>query len=665
MVTEENLTCAIARRREAEMCEKRDPSLRNSWSWRIFRPLQNSIAQARGPAVLRFTATGEHTEEARDVKRLPEMSIALWVMFLAITIWTHVRITQQPPIYDAFGYYWKAYSFWHAVGLGHIFNPLNLEPTFRPPGTVVMAYPFGFDPDPRGLYFRSVFFPATLLILAVLVAASGQCHQTKDRWYLALTAIFFSTPSLFYWFAVIPNAPTTSYWGLVDGFLSGIAALAAAAAWRSVIQKSLTWTAVAAFLSSFCIVIKPSGTLVAALIGVIWLFLVLVQYRATTDSNSAERATSRIRLIAGALIIGTMDVGVLTAAINSKYLSEANIAYGRAAIAVMKVELKVPLSSLCELGRQGLGDPLILWMLLTIATVAIGCFSARKRRDALGETVLYGAASIAAIFAVLFGVWFWLIGSGGGTVIRYGIPFFIIAMVLMVPAVIQFRAASPSLLTGATLVVMFVGSANLALLLIHPNPGSAWQRWSGVSLSPGLPFGPMAQFQRFVDTPRTKPPIVYSFDIDEADEILWSLCSKRWIFHPEFAPISILHPLDWKRPTTYRIDELLSSDYLLFRPVTDPPEDVMALANIALDSFNRERSLFVAWASGLTHSDGVDIIVDSPSARIVAIRDKMLLRKSLVRMLLGHHWRRTFTDANRGALPELGANPAVGRSADH
>jgi hypothetical protein len=593
------------------------------------------------------------------VKRLPEISIASWVIFLGITIWAHVRITQQPPMWDAFTYYWKAYSFWHAVRQGHIFNPLNLKPTIRPPGSVVMAYPFGFDPDPRGFYFRSVFFPATLLILSVLVAASRRGHQTKEHWYLALTAIFFSTPPLLYWFAIIPNAPSPSVWGMVDGFLSGMAALAAAAAWRSVVQKSLTWTAIAAFLSSFCILIKPSGTLVAALIGAIWVFLMLIQYRATIDSNAAERATSRIRLVAGTLIIGAMDVAVLAIAITSNYLSEGNVAFGRASLAVLKVELKVPVSSLWGISRQGLGAPLILWMLLAITTVTIGYLSTRKRRDELGKAALYVGAAIAAIFAGLLGGWFWLIGSGGAQVIRYGMPFFMAAMVLMVPAVVHFRAAAPSLLTVATVVVMFIASANLALLLIHPNPGLAWQRWSGVSLSPGLPFSPMAQFQKFVDTPRTKWSYVYSFDVDEADGILESLSEQRFVFHPELASFYVRRPLDWQRPTTYRIDELLSSDYLLFRPVPKPAGDEIAFANIAADSFERERSLFVAWASGLTHLDGVDIIIDFPSARIVAVRDRNLLRKSLARMLLSHHWRMVFTDANRRALSELGeANPA-------
>jgi hypothetical protein len=134
-----------------------------------------------------------------------------------------------------------------------------------------MSYPFGFHPDPRGFFFRSAFFLAALLSLAVMVAAYEKSSERQIRW-LTVVAVFFSTLPMLYGFA-------REYWGLVDGFLTGVAALAAAAAWRSIVQRSLAYAVVTALTCSFCILIKPSGTLVAAMIGLAWASFALIQLK--------------------------------------------------------------------------------------------------------------------------------------------------------------------------------------------------------------------------------------------------------------------------------------------------------------------------------------------------------------------------------------------------
>jgi hypothetical protein len=245
--------------------------------------------------------------------------IALWVVFLGITIWAHVRLTHEPPIYDTLTYNQKAYNFWQAAHQGHIFNPLNLEPTIRPPGTVLMAYPFGFNPDPRGLYFRSIFFPAALLVLSVLVATYDPRSETRERWRMVLTAAFFSTPAILYWFAVSLDE-TTSNWGLVDNFMTGVAALAAAAAWRSVLRPTVNWFAIVAIASSFCLLIKPSGSLVAALIGLMWAFLAGIRYIRIPSLPASERMGMLRWFVTGALMLGLADLMVLGAAMHSRYL---------------------------------------------------------------------------------------------------------------------------------------------------------------------------------------------------------------------------------------------------------------------------------------------------------------------------------------------------------
>src|SRR4030095_6975969 len=133
------------------------------------------------------------------------------------------------------------------------------------PGTVLMSFPFGFDTDFRGFYFRSIFLPIVLLAAGVVVAGFSRDLSTTSKWYLALVAGFLVTLPFFYYFEVSPDFVAPSHWGLVDNFLGGVAALAIAAAIRSIGQRSSAWLCVAAPLSRFCLLIKPAAALLLAL----------------------------------------------------------------------------------------------------------------------------------------------------------------------------------------------------------------------------------------------------------------------------------------------------------------------------------------------------------------------------------------------------------------
>jgi hypothetical protein len=393
--------------------------------------------------------------------RYPEISLVLWIIFLGATIWAHASISQQPPFYDAFGYYEKAYNFWSAVHQGHWFNPLNLHWSFRPPGTVLMSYPFGFDRDPRSFFFRSVFFPAALLSLAVMVAAYEKSSERQIRWRITLVAVFFSTLPMLYGFA-------REYWGLVDGFLTGVAALAAAAAWRSIVQRSLAYTVVTALTSSFCILIKPSGMLVAAIIGLAWASLALIQLKEAW-SLPAERIAVGKYFVTSALIIGIVDLLVLAAALSSNYLSRDNLESGKTSMAILNAEFAVPVSLLWSVVHTALGGAFVLWMVLAIAAIILGGRSAHSNPIQSFNSRLLAGAAVAAILILTFGIWFWRLSSGFSQ-IRYGMPFFLIAWILVVPALIQIWTHAPRLLTTCIAAIMLAASTNLALLLLQEAP---------------------------------------------------------------------------------------------------------------------------------------------------------------------------------------------------
>jgi hypothetical protein len=582
-------------------------------------------------------------------KRLPEALLVLWTIFLAAAVWSHMPLSPQLPIYDTYSYYWKAYAFWSAVHGGHWFNPLNLVPAFRPPGTVLMSYPFGFEQDLRGFYFRSIFVPAALMILAAYTVARRRSATASYRWLAVLIAVLFSTPSLFYYFAIPPrHPPFVSSWGLVDGFLTGVAALAAAAAWRCVREKSIAWACIAAATSSLCMLIKPSGTMVAALIGVLWAALALARILIEA-SPQQRRADIKRYLICGATIAG-VDALILAASLSSAYLSNANLAFGVTALKILKTESQSTLSaaSLWSHIQAGPGFAFMLVTVLAILVPASALLSTNRVATLEANARFSIAAALAAFAALGFGLWFWLSGAGTVAQVRFAMPFFAISMVWMVPTVTEYWRAAPRPLTACATVVMLAIPLNLALLLVQGDPPAAWQRLSGISLDLGVPFAPTSDFQRFVEEPRTAAVTIYSFDNDVADETMESLAAQQWIFHPELPPIQKRRPLDWQRPTTFRIEEMVASDFLLFQPALSPAP--ATLAGTSPRSFQDEAAIFRSWATRLGREDGVETVIDSPSAKLLRVVDRISLKRSLLRMIATHRWGTTFTEANRPLL---------------
>src|SRR3972149_1906759 len=129
----------------------------------------------------------------------PHLLVVCWLIYLGITIWQHAHHSVQPPLYDPLSYMLKAMNFWQVVEHGKFINPLNIVPTSRPPGTILMSYPFGFTPDFRGFHFRSVFFPIICIIAAVYIVAGTTKARGRGRGRAGILFLCFSF-SFFYLF---------------------------------------------------------------------------------------------------------------------------------------------------------------------------------------------------------------------------------------------------------------------------------------------------------------------------------------------------------------------------------------------------------------------------------------------------------------------------------
>jgi hypothetical protein len=572
--------------------------------------------------------------------------LLLWLAFIGVSMWQHAQRTEQPPIHDAFTYFQKAYNFWAGVNSGKNVDPFNVEPTFRPPGTVVMSYPFGFDADFRGFYFRSIFLPIVLLAAGVVVAGYSRDLSTTSKWYLALVTGFLVTLPFFYYFEVSPDFVAPSHWGLVDNFLGGMAALAVAAAIRSIGQRSSAWLCVAALLSSFCLLIKPSGAFVMALIGVIWFGLALIRLKSAWHLREERRRTVRW-LVQGLIILAVVDAVVLAVTLSSPYLSQQNLAFGNAAIVIMQTELQVTWPILQGMVHTGLGYAFIAWALLTALLVGWKLWRMPAGPSPWNKPMLCGLA-FASLLTFAFGIWFWIFGSGGVYQIRYFVPFALMAMILAVPVMVRLIPAMHRWEVIVLSVPMALSVVNMGMLLAQSDPSIEWQKWAGVNLSSGGQDAVAVQAQNFLGTIKREghDTILYSMPMSATDSKFQAVIDYSRTVGPSTPIVSIRRPVDWQRPTTYRISEMLGAEYWLFEPVRDPRVAKATLATRSIEGFYQERVLFQAWATQLTASDGVAVVSETPTARVLRITDSKRLESAVDTLIESHRWRKAFTSAN-------------------
>src|SRR5260370_36839509 len=152
----------------------------------------------------------------------------VWRMLIAFALWQKSQAAVQPPAYDAATYFLKARNIWTGLHNRPVSNPFNVDPTVRPPGTVLVTAPLGFDPDFRGFYFRSAFFPVLAFAVTIYIAAWSHALSSWSHWSLVITAMFLTALPMFYHFELVQGLFSPVHWGLVDNFFSVVAALGAA-----------------------------------------------------------------------------------------------------------------------------------------------------------------------------------------------------------------------------------------------------------------------------------------------------------------------------------------------------------------------------------------------------------------------------------------------------
>jgi hypothetical protein len=568
---------------------------------------------------------------------MPGLAVTAWFAAIVVGVAFAALSTTEPPMWDALSYLQKALTFWQAVDAGKPFNPFDLPMTVRPPGTILMSYPLGWSDDYRWFYFRSVVIPVGLLIAAVYLAGYRVVTTRKGHWVLAALAIALAGMPMLFRFQMLTKEGVYA-WGLVDGFLAGVAALAAAAVIRSATSRSVGWAAAAAALAAFCLLIKPAGALLMAATGAAWLVLSLNPARLRADG--VERRFLILSLAVAAAIFALIAFIAFTSA----YFSAENIAFGKRVFAMFEQELGSVLNwpLMLELTRDSFG--------YVVPVIVLAGLFVRNR------------ASGAALVCLLAGLWFWLFQTDASQ-IRYFVPFGAMAFVLLVPSIIRAVDRIPPAPAYALSAIAVTPAAITAILLFTGGP-PAWQRFLGISLDANAYAAENAQaadFLRQLEADGVRQTMVYVADTTPALRNVLAVLHYPSITNPALPQVSILGPVDWQSPTATRMGNLLDSDYVAFEPI----EDTSLLAQRDVADFETEAALVNAWLTTLTPADGVEKVSQTRVA-LLRISDRSAFGAALERFEAAHQWPASHAAANpqrwwspaeieaRGALRDIG-----------
>lgn len=577
---------------------------------------------------------------------LPHFIVIAWLLFLGLMIWQHVLNSAQPPIYDSLSYMQKAINFWQAIDGGRFVNPFNVDPTSRPPGTILMSYPFGFTPDYHGFLFRSVFLPILCVVFAVYIAA-GSAHLRPDGWKVASTAILLTTLPMFYHLELVGKFTQPVHWGLVDNFQAGIAAMAAAAAVRSLTNRSLCWLTFSLLLATFTLFVKPSGLMVMAMLAVIWILVTALESKCMRTQGETLQGNRRYILLGSMSAVLVFGVAIALCA-SSKYISQQNLFYAQQALVVMKSELAVPLSELFRLFHASSGEAIVIWIIGTLVCLLMPIAVASNVRALGGIPVRIKSLIVSCLIVWCLGGWYWLIVQSGGNQIRYFYPFMLMGIVLLIPVAIHVWKNSPYIINMLFLIVSLLPAINLAALLIQNSPSDSWQKVSGVNVSVGKGRDIAAQANEFIQKLRKHNirPKLYSFSTGVPGAVFENIGMFEEMVRPVQPIFNVQRPIDWTRGFVVRRNEILASEYILIPKIDEKTaQRQMMLRNI--NNFNDESNIFQAWLTGLDKRAGIQIISESSELRLLNIYDQSRFQEHLDKFIASRSWRREFIRATQ------------------
>jgi hypothetical protein len=139
---------------------------------------------------------------------------------------------------------------------------------------------------------------------------------------------------------------------------------------------------------------------------------------------------------------------------------------------------------------------------------------------------------------------------------------------------------------------------------------------------------------------------LYSFfSFGDAQPLFLSVGFHDKVLQPNLPSFTFKIPVDWVRNSTFHLDEIASSDYLLFTPILDSTQVADILKKVEVADFTAERQLFNAWLSTANEDYGLEIKSET-SLRLLKIIDKSKFVNALEQLRAKYKWRKIFLEAN-------------------
>ncbi len=563
----------------------------------------------------------------RLAKVTPVLVVGIWYAIAAAGIALAAMSAVEPPVWDSLSYAQKAYTFWQSVHARHLFDPFALPMTVRPPGTILVSYPLGWSDDFRWFYFRTCFIPIGLLIAAVYIAGWSRRLTPLGHWILAGLALALAGMPILFQFQANAQFPAAVYWGLVDGFLAGVSAVAAAAVIRGVTEHSIAWSVFGAFAGGFTLWIKPTGLALMALTGMAWLILLGASLgpRRLGDlwRDAAMRRFAAVS-IAGATVVFATVAGL---SFFSAYFSPENITFGRGVLAILESEYSSSMTPRMAVATMRISFGPIVPMLFLL-----GVFAAAPSRL---------ASVIVAALCIFAGVFFYEPGQ-----IRYFLPFGVMAFIFVLPPLLTWLQGFRPRAVLAGTVVAIAPTMVITALLMTPETPVGWQRTMGVSLHTndyGAENQQAIDFLNQLQREGKSSATVYLSDTTPILRNLVSVWDTKRVTDQPGPRVAAYVPVDWQRASTVRVEYL--NDAIAVEFVGDEIKRNAILAQRQVPDFPAEVRLFNAWVSSLGESDGIAVISDT-RVRLVRVVDRTRFEAALARLEADHDMRKAYLEAN-------------------
>ena len=552
-----------------------------------------------------------------------------WLVLAGSLTWMRSRESVLPPLWDQQTYVQKAEAVWTSISKGTRENPLSIEPSVRPPGTVLLTAPLGQLKDFRNFYFRSAFIPVAIMALAVFIVGVG---VTRQPWESALLALLAASMPMFWQF---DYGGSNYFWGLVDTFQASLGALAMAGFLVAAVAFKRVWIVPSLVALALLPLIKPTGFLIGGMVSLAW-FAVAARY---AGKHSRGLVRGWIGIVSTGFAIVLVLGGMALASLNSTYFSSSNIEFGKVALAQLRGEWMSEnmTNEFAKLFTASIGLPVL------IAVAMLGVMAFLRRKDGTNVEFAPKARWMAVIgmVVVIFGV----AVTYQATLFRqsrYFFPVIAVAIVLFVPILVLWSQRVGKLVYA---VLAFI-PLSLLLFLSSPRLYGLAFTMGGYGIGTGYGRAELkaanAFIERFRATNARTPTLFTTSDglASYAFETAFITRLRKLGIAELQASQSVTRPYNWDSGGVVSIDSIYNADVLAIERQSSRHSKTQPM------TYAEELQAWKVWLEVSPSLGSTEVVLKSPTIVVLAVKDRSSLERQMRAFMASRPWRPEFLAAN-------------------